>query len=127
MAAITVHLHPTCTTCRKAVHWLRDHKIAFVERSIRDTPPTPAGVRTMLRLLHGDLRRLFNTSGLEYRALGLKDKVATMTEDEAIALLASNGMLVRRPFLLRGKSIGLVGFDPDKWKQALANVGCSNL
>jgi arsenate reductase (glutaredoxin) len=119
---IAVHTLSKCSTCRNAVKWLRDRKIAFVEKPIRETPPTAAELRAMLKLQRGEVRRLFNTSGLEYRALGLKDKLATMSEDDAIALLASNGMLVRRPFLLRGKTIGLVGFDAAAWAKALAGA-----
>jgi len=73
----------------------------------------------MLKFQHGELRRLINSSGLEYRALGLKDTIPTMTEADVLALLASNGSLVKRPFLL-GPKVGLVGFSEPIWRSALA-------
>lgn len=114
----TVYTLKQCSTCRDATNWLRAQKIAFVEKPIRETPPTRAELRTMLRHQNGELRRLFNTSGQEYRALGLKDKLPQMSEADALALLASNGSLVKRPFLL-GPDVGLTGFKPDVWARAL--------
>ena len=116
---ITVYTHPRCSTCRDAVSWLRAHKIAFAEISILDTPPTKAELRAMLRIHGGEMRRLFNTSGMDYRALGLKDRLPELGEAEALALLSSNGMLVKRPFLLRGTTFGLLGFKPEAWAKAL--------
>lgn len=107
-----------CSTCRDATKWLRAHGIEFVEKPIRETPPTLTELRAMLQHQHGELRRLFNSSGLEYRALGLKDKLPKLGEAEALALLASNGSLVKRPFLI-GTKVGLVGFDEAAWKQTL--------
>ncbi|MBE2213130.1 MAG: Spx/MgsR family RNA polymerase-binding regulatory protein [Opitutaceae bacterium] len=115
---ITVYTLAQCSTCRDATTWLRAHRIQFVEKPIRETPPTPAELRAMLVHQRGELRRLFNSSGMEYRALGMKEKLPAMTEAEALALLASNGSLVKRPFLI-GAKIGLVGFDAAKWSAAL--------
>lgn len=115
---ITVYTLAQCSTCRDATRWLRAHGIQFVEKPIRETPPTPAELRAMLAHQRGELRRLFNSSGLEYRALGLKDKLPAMSEAEALALLAGNGSLVKRPFLL-GPKTGLVGFDEARWATAL--------
>lgn len=79
-----------------------------------EQPPSPAELRRMLELQRGELRRLFNTSGLEYRAQSLATKLPTLGVDESLALLAGNGRLVKRPFVL-GPDFGLVGFDAAKW------------
>jgi len=116
-APITVFSYRNCSTCRDAVKWLRDRGVPFVEKPVRETPPTLSELRRMLAHQNGRLLRLFNTSGLEYRALKLSEKLPTMTEGEALALLATNGRLVKRPFVL-GDKIGLVGFDPAVWSAA---------
>lgn len=115
---ITVYTYANCDTCRRAVKWLRAHKLAFVEKPIRETPPSLSELRAMAAWQGGEIRRLFNVSGLDYRALGLKDKLADMSETGALTLLASNGNLVKRPFLIAGKT-GLVGFDEAAWKKSL--------
>jgi arsenate reductase len=115
---VTVYTYANCSTCRDAVKWLRAHGVAFVEKPIRETPPSVAELKRMLGSQNGNIRRLFNTSGQEYRALGLADKLVAMTEAEALALLAGNGRLVKRPFVL-GDTFGLVGFDPAGWEVAL--------
>lgn len=115
---LTVYTLAQCSTCREATAWLRARGIRFAEKPIRDTPPSVAELRAMLAHQKGELRRLFNSSGLEYRALGMKDKLPSLTEAAALALLASNGSLVKRPFLL-GAKVGLVGFDAAKWAAAL--------
>jgi arsenate reductase (glutaredoxin) len=120
---LTVYTYANCDTCRRAVKWLRAHEIAFVEKPIRETPPTPAELRTMLTRLGGtaSLKKLFNTSGVDYRAQKLGEKLSSLTEDDAIALLAGNGNLVKRPFLLGSGAAGegLVGFDEQVWTDAL--------
>jgi arsenate reductase len=122
---LTVYTYSNCDTCRRAVKWLRSHAIVFDEKPIRETPPTPAELRLMLKLLGGAgaLRKLFNTSGVDYRTLKLGEKLPSMTEVEAITLLAGNGNLVKRPFALgmgEKKEVGLVGFDETAWTEALA-------
>jgi arsenate reductase len=117
-APIILYTYAKCSTCRDAARWLRARGIAFTERPIYETPPTVAELRRMLALQGGNVRRLFNTSGIQYRERGLAAKLPAMTEAEALALLASDGRLVKRPFLL-GEKIGLVGFDPQAWAQAL--------
>ena len=88
--------------------------IHFSEIPIRETPPTIAELRTMLAAYDGEMRRLFNTSGLDYRALNLKEKLTEMSEKEALELLTKNGNLVKRPFLLDGDNgLALVGFKED--------------
>lgn len=113
-----IHTYAKCDTCRKAVKWLREKGHSFEEVPIRETPPSPDELRRMLAFYDGDLRRLFNTSGQDYRALGIKDKLAGLTPDEAIALLAGNGNLIKRPFLLH-RDRGLVGFKEDEWAKML--------
>ncbi|MET0262953.1 MAG: Spx/MgsR family RNA polymerase-binding regulatory protein [Rariglobus sp.] len=120
---LTVYTYANCDTCRRAVKWLRANGIAFVEEPIRETPPTPAELHTMLTRLGGPgaLRKLFNTSGVDYRAQKLGEKLPSLSEAEAIALLAGNGNLVKRPFALGsgGSDVGLVGFDEKVWAAAL--------
>lgn len=115
---LVVYTYANCSTCRDAVRWLRERAILFEERPIYQTPPSLPELRRMLALQNGELRRLFNTSGLEYRALDLKTKLPALSEAQALELLAGNGKLVKRPFLL-GKAVGLLGFKPDAWAAAL--------
>ena len=110
-----LYTYANCDNCRKGTKWLRDNGIDFVEIPIRDHPPSKAELKRMLVSCGGDLRRLFNTSGMDYRTLSLKDKLPAMSEDEAIGLLAGNGNLIKRPFLLDG-DMGLVGFKEEEWK-----------
>lgn len=113
-----VYTYKKCSTCRKATKWLEENDVEFDELAIRETPPSKKELGEMLAFYDGELKRLFNTSGQDYRALGLKDKVATMTKKEAFDLLTSNGNLVKRPFLI-SKTVGLVGFKVDEWEEAL--------
>ena len=118
--SVTVYTYANCSTCRDAVKWLRGHGIAFSEKPIYDAPPSVAALRRMLAFQDGHLRRLFNTSGQVYRALGLGTKLPEMSEAEALALLAGNGRLVKRPFVL-GETLGLVGFDAAEWLRAFGS------
>lgn len=118
MKSLKVYTYTNCSTCRKAVKWLRDRGLSFTEVPIRETPPTAAELRTMLAAQGGDLRRLFNTSGKDYRELKLGARLSAMGEAEAIELLAGNGNLVKRPFLL-GSGVGLTGFAEPIWAGAL--------
>lgn len=114
----TVFTYKSCDTCRKAKKWLIANEIEFTEIPIREQPPSQAQLRTMLGHLDGELKRLFNTSGQDYRALNMKERLPEMSEDEAIALLAENGNLVKRPFLLT-ETKGTVGFKEDVWVELL--------
>ena len=105
-----------CDGCRKARKWLNEHDIAFEEIAIRETPPSLDEL-TQASNAHG-LKRLFNTSGMDYRKLGMKDKLPTMSESEALDLLSQNGNLVKRPFLI-GPKLSLVGFKEEVWKDTL--------
>ena len=115
----TVYCYQKCSTCRDALKWLEHHGVAHQVRAIREPPPSVAELRSALSALGGDVRKLFNTSGLDYRALGLKDRLPTLTEAAALELLSNNGSLVKRPFLI-GAGIALVGFNPELWQRALS-------
>lgn len=115
---VEIYTLKTCDTCRKAVKFLKEHGIPFEEIPIREQPPTLAELRLALQSIGGDIRKLFNTSGQDYRALNLKESLPTMTESEALVLLASNGNLIKRPFLISG-SLALVGFSESPWSAAL--------
>ena len=107
-----------CDTCRRAKKFLESRSLAFEAIPIREQPPTLAELKRMLAIYEGDLRRLFNTSGGDYKAMKLADRLPTLTEAEALGLLAANGNLVKRPFLLTDTS-GLVGFKQPEWEQLL--------
>ncbi len=115
---LKLYSYANCSTCRAAVQWLRAHDLAFAEHPIRERPPTLAELRVMLAARGGEVRKLFNTSGLEYRAQKLGEKLPAMSEAAALALLAGNGNLVKRPCLL-GEGVALVGFDESIWAAAL--------
>ncbi len=109
-----VFTYKGCETCRKATRWLASRGLAFEEIPIREQPPTIAQLKRMLGYVEGEVRRLFNTSGQDYRSLGLKDTLPGLSEKETLALLAGNGNLVKRPFLL-GDDFGLLGFREPEW------------
>ena len=115
---LKLYAYANCDSCRRAARWLREAGHAFTEVPIRETPPTPAELRTVLAALDGDLRRLCNTSGRDYRALGLSAQLPTLSVDDALALLSGNGNLIKRPVLL-GPGVALAGFQPDAWRAAL--------
>ena len=124
---LIVYTYKNCDACRRAAKWLAAQEIDFVEKPIRDTPPSVAELRVMLGVLGGERRRLCNTSGVDYRAEKLGDQLATLSEAEFLGRLAANGNLIKRPFLLRGfvpdassaALVGLVGFDAVAWQAAL--------
>lgn len=113
-----VYTYASCDTCRKAVKWLVAHQVNFREKPIRDTPPSVDELRRMLVFQEEALKRLFNTAGRDYRSLRLAEKFDQLSKEEALALLASNGNLVKRPFLLT-ETVGLVGFEEQSWAAAL--------
>lgn len=110
--------YPKCTTCQKAKKWLEDNGVAFDERNIKEKNPTAEEIKAWYKQSDLPLKKFFNTSGLQYKALQLKDKLPTMNEADRIALLASDGMLVKRPILI-GDGLVLVGFKEADWKEAL--------
>jgi arsenate reductase len=114
---LTVYAYRNCSTCRKAITRLEKNGIAFTEVAIREQPPTVAELQRVLKAVGGDVKRLFNTSGLDYRALGIAAQLPGLDTAAALALLASNGNLCKRPVVL-GPKIAVVGFKPDEWDAA---------
>ena len=113
---IKMYAYKNCDTCRKAAKWLGAQGVDFKEVPIRETPPTVAELKQMLKAMGGDVRKLFNTSGVDYKTLNMKDKLPAMSEGEALELLASNGNLVKRPFVL-GDGVATVGFKDEVWTE----------
>lgn len=110
--------YPTCSTCRKAKAWLEGRGIAFAERHIAVENPTYQELREWADRSGLPLKKFFNTSGLRYRELGLKDRLDTMSREEQLLLLASDGMLVKRPLLVEDELV-LVGFREKDWEKHL--------
>lgn len=107
--------YPKCSTCKKAKKWLEENSIEFVERNIVTQTPTVEELTTWIKKSGQDIKKWFNTSGLKYKELNLKDKLVSMTEKEKIELLASDGMLIKRPLVISDKAI-LTGFKEEIWK-----------
>ncbi len=110
--------YPKCTTCQKARAWLEARGLPAEVRDIKTQNPTEAELRRWHALSGLPLKRFFNTSGLQYKALALKDKLPGMSEDEQFALLATDGMLVKRPLIV-ADNVVLTGFKEDAWAEAL--------
>ena len=110
--------YPKCSTCQKAKAWLQERGVAFEERDIKQDNPTEQELRAWHEKSGLPLKRFFNTSGLQYKALGLKDKLPAMTEDEQYALLATDGMLVKRPLII-GEDFALPGCKVQEWEEQL--------
>jgi arsenate reductase len=108
--------YPKCTTCQKAQKWLDDNGIAYELRNIKEQNPTIDELTRWAKKSKIPVRKLFNTSGLLYKSLSLKDKLANMPEEEQLSLLATDGMLVKRPLLITDTTI-LVGFKEADWQQ----------
>jgi arsenate reductase len=114
--SVKVYQYSGCSTCRKALKFLDERGIDYSAVPIVEHPPTITELKAMLRFA-GDRRRLFNTSGLLYREMGIGEKLKTLSDESALALLATHGKLVKRPFvLLKGR--GLLGFKESEWKEA---------
>ncbi len=108
-----------CSSCRTARKWLDGKGISYQEIAIRERPPSKVELKGMLQFQGGELRRLFNTSGQDYRAMGMKERLPTMSSEEALGLLATHGNLIKRPFIIDAKQgLGLVGFKEDDWSAA---------
>lgn len=110
--------YPKCSTCKKAQTYLTDNGISFELRNIKEQNPSEEELRAWHKASGLPLKKFFNTSGLQYKALQLKDKLPAMTEDEQFALLASDGMLVKRPILVTDNTV-LVGFKEAEWAEAI--------
>lgn len=110
--------YPKCSTCQKAKKWLEAHGVAFEDRHIVEQNPTEEELRQWTERSGLELKRFFNTSGLKYKELALKDKLPAMGHEEKICLLATDGMLVKRPLII-GEDFILVGFKEKEWEDAL--------
>ena len=110
--------YPKCSTCRKAKKWLDEHNIDYDSRHIIDDNPSADELRKWWEISDLPLKRFFNTSGMKYRELKLKDKLPDLSEDEQLDLLATDGMLVKRPILVGGDVV-LVGFKVKEWEEKL--------
>lgn len=107
--------YPRCGTCKKALKWLDDNGLKYEYRHIVDDNPSKEELREWYEKSGLEIKRFFNTSGLKYKELGLKDKIPGMTEDEIFELLSTDGMLVKRPILIAGDKV-LVGFKESEWE-----------
>ena len=108
--------YPKCGTCQKAKKWLDSNEIQYEIRDIKEDKPTREELETWYKASGLPLKKFFNTSGLQYKALGLKDKLPTMSETEQLDLLATDGMLVKRPIAVIGDTV-LVGFKEAEWEE----------
>jgi len=115
---IKIYEYSGCSTCKKALKFLDGRGVTYERVDITQTPPTKKELKAALASVGGQIRKLFNTSGLVYKEMKLSETLAAMGEDEALALLAGNGRLVKRPLLMDGESV-LIGFDETRWQQIL--------
>ena len=106
--------YPKCSTCVKARKWLRDKNVEFTEKNIVEETPSVEELRKVLDYSGLHIKKLFNTSGMLYRELNIKEKMDTMSDDEKLKLLSENGMLIKRPIVL-GDDFALVGFKESEW------------
>ena len=111
--------YPPCSTCKKAKKWLNDHGINYTDRHIKEDNPSYEELKNWYVISGMPLKKFFNTSGLQYRALELKDKLPTMSEEEQLQLLATDGMLVKRPVLVTDDGKVLTGFKEADWEKTL--------
>lgn len=115
---ITILCYPKCGTCRKAEKWLKENSIEYTYRPIKEENPTFDELKSWKEKSGLPIGKLFNTSGLLYKSNNMKDKVKTLPENELLTILASDGLMVKRPILLKGDKV-LVGFKEEEWKEAL--------
>ncbi|MDY3767719.1 MAG: arsenate reductase family protein [Lachnospiraceae bacterium] len=114
--------YPKCSTCQKAKKWLTDHQVEFEDRHIVEQNPTAEELKVWIERSGLPIQKFFNTSGMKYKELGLKEKRKTMSEEEQIALLATDGMLVKRPLLV-GENFVVSGFKEKEWSDKLGLEG----
>jgi arsenate reductase (glutaredoxin) len=114
MLSLTFYGYPKCGTCRIAKKWLDTHGFTYTEIHIFEAPPSKEVLKEMLELSNFELKKFFNTSGEVYRELGLKDKLKSLSEEEMLELLASNGRLIKRPIFTDGKKV-TVGFKEEDY------------
>ncbi|MBQ1451086.1 MAG: arsenate reductase family protein [Clostridia bacterium] len=115
---IKVYCYSRCTTCKKALKWLDDNGVKYELLDIKTQHPDEKTLRKYYKMSGLPLKRFFNTSGIQYRELELSKKLPSMSEDDQLALLATDGLLVKRPLLV-GKDFVLTGFKEDEWKANL--------
>lgn len=111
--------YPPCSTCKKAKQWLNDHGISYTARHIKEENPTYEELKHWLEVSGLPVKKFFNTSGLLYKSMELKDKLPAMTIEEQLRLLATDGMLVKRPILVTDSGTVLTGFREKEWTEAL--------
>ena len=116
-----VLVYRKCSTCLKALKWLEEHQVEFEERPIVEQNPSYAELKNWYEKSGLPLKKFFNTSGLIYKEMGLKDKLPTMTEEEQLKLLASDGKLVKRPLVV-GDDFVLTGFKEAEWEEKLSET-----
>ncbi len=116
MPVVKLYEYPQCSTCKDALKFLVHNRYAVEKINIFTNPPTKAELKKMLGYLNGNIKALFNTHGHVFEEMKLKDKLPTMTEDEALTLLSKNGKLVKRPFAFHGDR-GIVGYKKEDWKK----------
>ncbi|KAF1678331.1 arsenate reductase family protein [Bacillus mexicanus] len=114
--SLTFYWYPKCGTCRKAKKWLEEHGKEFNEIHIAEQPPSKEELKALYEKSGLDLKKFFNTSGMKYRELNLKEKLYHMSEDEQLELLASDGMLIKRPLTTDGEKV-TVGFKEDQFEE----------
>lgn len=110
--------YPKCSTCKNAKKWLKENSIDFVERNIVTDTPSLEELTEWINRSGKDIKKWFNTSGLKYKELNLKDKLLTMNENEKIELLSSDGMLIKRPLFISDNCI-LIGFKEESYKKLM--------
>lgn len=110
--------YPKCSTCKKAKKWLEENNVEFIDRNIVEKTPTVKELTEWIKESKQDIKKWFNTSGLKYKELNLKEKLLTMSDKEKIELLASDGMLIKRPLLISDKGI-YIGFKKENWKNLI--------
>ncbi|EJG08484.1 arsenate reductase [Fusobacterium vincentii ATCC 51190] len=120
MKDIVFFCYPKCSTCQKAKKWLEENSVEFIERDIVKNNPTEAELKKFYKKSKKELKKFFNTSGILYKEMDLKDKLPTMTEEEMLKLLATDGKLVKRPMIVT-KDFVLNGFKEEEWKELLKN------
>ncbi|WP_018753071.1 arsenate reductase family protein [Paenibacillus sanguinis] len=117
MSQLIVYHYPRCGTCRKAIQWLKAKGHELDLRPIHETPPSAEELKQLVELSGLELKKFFNTSGEVYRELGLKDKLAGMMEAEQLAILAANGMLIKRPIVWDDQALVTVGFKEEEYER----------
>lgn len=116
--SLKLYEYKACGTCKKAKVYLDKNAIEYKIIPIRETPPNKTEIKKMIKYMDGNIKKLFNTSGVDYRSQNIKEKIVGMSEAQMIELLNSNGNLIKRPFLI-GKDFGVTGFKEEIWDSIL--------